>query len=73
MGVGAGTNEIALNLMSAFLGEERTSAGANPMSAFDPKFDQDIRFFGCMGHQMRRIGIIPACNLGQPASLRVLV
>jgi hypothetical protein len=38
-----------------------------------PKFDQNVRFFGCVSHQMRRIGIVPACNLNQPAPLPVLV
>jgi hypothetical protein len=37
------------------------------------KFDQNIRLFGCMSHQMRRIGIVPACDLDQPASLPMLV
>jgi hypothetical protein len=37
------------------------------------KFNQNIRFFGGMSHQMRRIGIVPACNLDQPARLPMLV
>jgi hypothetical protein len=37
------------------------------------KPDQNVRFFWCMRHQMRRIGIVPACNLNQPARLPVLV
>src|SRR5262249_9735391 len=37
------------------------------------KLDQNIRCFRCMSHQMGRIGIVPACNLNQPARLRVLV
>ena len=38
-----------------------------------PKLDQNIRLFWCMSYQMRRIGIVPTCNLNQPAFLPVLV
>ena len=37
------------------------------------KPDQNIRLFWCMSHQMRRVGVVPACNLNQPTCQAVLV
>jgi hypothetical protein len=68
---------------AAYLKSQVRIEGASKVYARNAASGYKIRFYFCPNcgsnvywegsHQMRRIGIVPACDLDQPASLPVLV